>query len=392
LSSTGQAVDLEVGGKVSGRIGRFSIGTLAVRQDEFGTIDASDILVARVQADVLSESSVGVVLTAGDPASNVDNSLAGFDFLFRNSRLPGGRTIEAQGWYQQSDTQGLSGHDTAFGLGINVPNAEGFRGGFAVKELERNFNPALGFVSRRGVTDWTADLGYTRFLDRGFFQSIYSGIDMQRVDFIDGGLQTEVIVGRLLELETRTRDGFELTYTANKEFVANEFTIYEDSSPVSSRTVTIPIGRYSFDDLGVSVSTGNQRNISGELEYTTGDFYDGQRVNVGGRIDWRPSPNLNLRFAYDVNNIELPRGDFITRLIQFRAEYVFSLQLSWANLVQYDNVSEVLGFNSRLRWVPRAGQEGFIVLNHNLQDIDKDGDFQSQLSDVSIKFSYTFRF
>ena len=34
LSSTGQPVDIEYGGRVSGRVGRWNIGTLAIRQDE----------------------------------------------------------------------------------------------------------------------------------------------------------------------------------------------------------------------------------------------------------------------------------------------------------------------------------------------------------------------
>ena len=54
--------------------------------------------------------------------------------------------------------------------------------------------------------------------------------------------------------------------------------------------------------------------------------------------------------------------------------------------------SEILGVNSRLHWIPKAGREGFIVLNHNVQDYDKDNEFHSALSDLNVKFSYTFRF
>jgi hypothetical protein len=71
---------------------------------------------------------------------------------------------------------------------------------------------------------------------------------------------------------------------------------------------------------------------------------------------------------------------------------IFSSRLSWVNLIQYDNVSELLGINSRLHWIPRAGQEGFLVLNHNLQDLDKDNSFRSSFSDLSVKLNYTFRF
>ena len=71
---------------------------------------------------------------------------------------------------------------------------------------------------------------------------------------------------------------------------------------------------------------------------------------------------------------------------------MFSTNLAWITLAQYDNVSEVLGFNTRLHWIPKAGQEGFIVLNHNLQDFDKDSTFHSAAAEVSVKFKYTFRF
>ena len=53
---------------------------------------------------------------------------------------------------------------------------------------------------------------------------------------------------------------------------------------------------------------------------------------------------------------------------------------------------QVLGVNARLRWIPTAGQEGLIVLNHSLQDRNKDNAFVSELNDVAVKLSYTFRF
>jgi hypothetical protein len=40
----------------------------------------------------------------------------------------------------------------------------------------------------------------------------------------------------------------------------------------------------------------------------------------------------------------------------------------------------------------RHGTNGFIVLNHNLQDFDKNASFRSAAADVSVKFKYTFRF
>jgi hypothetical protein len=95
---------------------------------------------------------------------------------------------------------------------------------------------------------------------------------------------------------------------------------------------------------------------------------------------------------YTVNEIDLPEGSFTARLLSVRADIVFSSKLSWVNLVQYDNVSEIVGINSRLHWIPEAGREAFLVLNHNLEDFDLDNRYRSAYSEAAIKFSYTFRF
>jgi hypothetical protein len=72
-------------------------------------------------------------------------------------------------------------------------------------------------------------------------------------------------------------------------------------------------------------------------------------------------------------------------------EAIFSSTLSWTNRIQYDNLSKSIGLNSRLHWIPQAGREAFLVINHNVQE-DIDGNYHSILGDVAIKFSYTFRF
>ena len=158
LSPSGTPVDLQRGGKLSGRVGRWNIGGLAIRQDRFEDVNESTVLVGRASANVLEESIVGVIGTRGDPSSNDDNSLIGVDLRYLNTRIRGGRVLEADAWFQRSDTEGMSGEDSAFGLGVGMPNNSGLRGGLYVKEVQANFNPALGFVSRSGVRDVSADL------------------------------------------------------------------------------------------------------------------------------------------------------------------------------------------------------------------------------------------
>jgi hypothetical protein len=74
-------------------------------------------------------------------------------------------------------------------------------------------------------------------------------------------------------------------------------------------------------------------------------------------------------------------------------DYVFSSTLSWVNLIQYDNNSEIVGINMRLHWIPQAGRELFFVINHNLQDFDNyDNSFEPLSADLTLKYTHTFRF
>lgn len=388
LASTGVPVDLDYGGKLSGRMGRFTIGSLAVRQAAFGAVDAGTAFVGRLTADVLGESSVGLIVTDGDPNSNLDNSLYGADFRYLNSRLPGGRRLEGQAWYQRSDTEGARGNDSAYGLGFSMPNGDGFRGGAAMKQLEPNFNPALGYVNRVGIREHTAELGYTRFTGKDYVQAVFSGVDYQRVDLLDGTLQSEKYAFTPLELQSSGRDTFTLRYIADTENVLTPFRIYSDAT----REVLVPAGRHEFERYGFNLETGGQRNVSFNFTYRDGTFYDGHRLHLEAGANWNPSKHFYLNVDYDWNDVDLPEGRFISRLVQLTTGVIFSARLSWVTLIQYDNVSENLGINSRLHWIPREGREGFIVLNHNLQDFDKDGTFASLSSDLTLKFDYTFRF
>lgn len=384
LAPTGEPVDLKAGAKLSGRVGRFNLGALAIRQAAFGNVAADNAVVARVSANVLAESTVGVIMTEGDPRSNVGNSLAGIDFAYRNTRLPGGRFLEANAWLQQSHTEGLDGDDHAYGFRLSTPNSTGLRGGMRFSHLGESFNPALGFVNRPGVEQWNIGTEYTRRPTSGVLRSMLTGLNGERITLTSGELQSQRLTARLIELEGRRGDELQLRHSARKEVLLAPFEI--------SPGVILPAAGYSFDDTSLRVASADQRKLWGGWEYRRGGFYDGNREQLAMDFSWRPSGRFLTQLRYEVNDIALPQGSFTTRLVQLRGNIVFSSTLSWVTLIQYDNVSEVVGINSRLHWIPQAGREGFIVLNHNLQDFDRDGRFASLTAEATVKFNYTFRF
>ena len=384
LSATGETIDINTGGKLTGRVGQWDIGMLGIQQDEFQSLQASDLFVARLSRNVLEESSVGVIMTDGDPDSDFNNSLIGIDLRYLNSRLSNGGVLEGGFWYQQSDTEGLNDNDAAFGVSLRLPNAVGFRGGFSYKELQENFYPALGFVNRVNVRDLTVEAGYTWYPENSGFRQVFSGVDFQRIETIQGTLQSQVVTLRAVEIDNNYGDHIEFHYQLLDEFLDSPFEI--------SDGIIIPVGGYSFDEYCINGRTGEYRQLSAEAYYCGGDFYDGTISSPGASLVWRPNPHFKISAGYSPTEIELPGGSFTTRLVSLRADIAFTNTWYWENFAQYDNVTYGLGLNSILRWAPRAGREMVLVVNREFIDYTRDRTFSSVTGDVTFKFSYTLRF
>ena len=384
LDDDGEPLTLDAGLKLAGRAGPVSVGVLGVRQDAAVGQESVDLFVGRIARNVLEESSVGVIVTSGNPDPRVDNSLAGVDFRYLNTRLGDNRSIEATAWYQQTDTEGVSGDDSAYGFSFAVPNSVGWNGELVHKVIEENYFAALGFASRTDFEATFAGLGYTWRPENHWIRRVESEIGAEFVDAINGSDRSREVELQLVEVENQAADYLTLTHIFVEDEFAEPFEISEG--------VVIPAGNYTYDHPCITLYTGEQRVLATESSICDGGFYDGQIFVFETKTTWRPSAHLKVTLGGEYNDVDLPQGDFITRLATLAFDIAFNTAWSWENFVQYDNVSETVGLNSILRWIPRAGQETVFVVNTQQEDFDRDGRFRSYTSDVTLKLSYTFRY
>jgi hypothetical protein len=106
-------------------------------------------------------------------------------------------------------------------------------------------------------------------------------------------------------------------------------------------------------------------------------------------LTWKPDAHLRLEIRTERNDVELPEGEFQTSIYELRADTNFSPDVSWANLVQYDTDSGLLGFQSRFRWILKPGNDLFLVYNRGW--LDREEELIPYFERGSVKFQYTFR-
>jgi hypothetical protein len=199
-----------------------------------------------------------------------------------------------------------------------------------------------------------------------------------------GELQSEDWFWRVINLNTHRGGQAGIGGFRNREGLDQPFAIRPG--------IVIAAGTYTFSGIQGELRTNNQRPVAARLNFSSGGFYNGDRTQYNAGIEWRPNSHVNMSMNYNLQQVSLPQGDFVTRLIGVNANYAFNSKWSWINLVQYDNASNVVGLNSRLRWNPQAGEDLYLVVNYNLGAEGAFMGMNPQNSEIVLKYTKTLRF
>ena len=99
-----------------------------------------------------------------------------------------------------------------------------------------------------------------------------------------------------------------------------------------------------------------------------------------------------MYFSGEWNRVRLAEGHFNTRLYRLTPEVQLSPWISLVNTVQYDSVSNVLGSQSRFRWIIKPGNDLYIVYTRNWLDDPILNRFVTLDWQAASKVIYTHRF
>ena len=345
-----QAIPILAGGRLSGRVGDYSLGLLQIRTDDFVPAEAvaTDFSVLRLKRDVFERSNVGVILTRRAPNSGGDgeNLVYGLD-----TDLNLAQDLRINAFWARSDTPGLGTEDQAYRARMNFASD---RYGVQLERMvvEDDFNPEIGFLSRENFERSFAQL---RFSPRPGVWSIRKVSFTGSFDYITdtaGTLETRIGKASAL-LDYENSDQMEITYSRNLEYLPEPFEIHPG--------IVLPVATYEFSDVRYRYKLGPHRRVSGDLFYQIGSFYSGDRTAVGYRGRIEILTRLSLEPGLEFNWVNLEEGDFTTSLVTARVNYMMSPRLFLSALGQYNSAADSLETNVRLRWEFQPGSDLYVV-------------------------------
>ena len=350
----GQTVPILGGGRLTGKVGDFSVGALNIQTDDVASAGAAstNFTVVRLKRDILRRSRIGGIFTGRSVSTEGDGSNAAFGldaaFSFYDN-------VNFNGYYARTRTPGLEGDDESYQAAFTY-NGDRYALGVDHLLVGDNFNPELGFLRRDD---------FRRTFVQAQFSPRPASIDAVRqftlggsLDYIlNGAGQIESRVAQTsFGTELENSDRFSVDVQRRYELLVEPFDISSD--------VSIPVGGYGFQDYYASYSMGAQRKISGTFSLQRGEFFDGDITAIGysrGRIEI--TPQLSIEPSISVNRIALPGGRFTTKLATTRFTYTFTPRMFFSGLLQYNSSRDALSTNLRLRWEYQPGSELFVVYN-----------------------------
>lgn len=370
------------GGRLSGRVGRTTVGVLQMVTDATDTLtDGQSFSVARLTRELSARSRIGVM--AVQRLSTRDGDDVNRTFAV-DGRIGIGQRWTSDLWAARTTTPGSEGDEAAYSgrlaFQTNVWNHSA-----RVAQVGEGFNPEAGFMSRPAgyrtydvslmrlvrkpewawFKQWNPHTSYRAFtgLEDGYFQTGYWHLDLTEIELANGA-----------------RFGPE--YNISHEGLQQPFTI--------APGVVLPAGSYDWGTLGFDYNTDPSENLGVQGRFDVGEFYNGTRRGGSGTVTARRGATFSGSMTVEYNDVKLPQGNFTSSLQALRLNYFFTPRIFVQTLTQYNNQAEIWSANVRFGWLNTAGTGLFVVFNDGRQG---NGFFQwgvPQQRSMFVKFTRQF--
>ena len=387
---SGTEVPIDFGTKFTGKVGRTDIGVLDVRTRDLPGIPSKNFFVGRMKVNLLEQSHIGGFVTNGNPALPVSSQTFGADLRLATSQfLDNSKNLIFNAYGLKSRNEGVSDRDMSYGVSVEYPN-DLVEMEFAWREVEENFKPALGFVGRNNLRLLRIGGFYSpRPKDFLGIQQMFMGVVLNHFTRLDDG-QVEswnLHVQGPIDWHFKSGDAIHAIFwpSVRYERLFAPFEIYPG--------VTLPPGEYRFTRWRNRATTASKRRLQAGVTWYSGTYWSGHADQFETDLSYKIPPWFTIRFDANQTFARLPQGNFVARILTLRVNYAASPFLSFTNVIQFDNKSLNLGWQSRARWTLRPGNDFFFVFSQGwIQNPDADFQFIAQESKVSAKFQYTFRY
>ncbi len=393
----GELVPIISGVRVTGKSRGWQMGILDMQTkgDMVSNIDPHNFFVFRTRKDIDTIGSfAGGMITSrfNTGKNNLSNQTLAVDIVKKLNRY-----VIFVGAYGISTVDGefKNAHKSSdYNLAIFRSAREGFTYSLTADWLGSLFQPVMGFVEENDLLSSGGALSYVKKAKKE--SSIaYMHANVNIKDRYKPELEKEESHSGFTEIGVSFKSGAQINVIAatyNSDELFSDWQISEH--------ITIPKDRYIMYSPSLYINSPQKSSFRGDLSIELLDFYGGRRITVAPDLTYVFNKYIKAQVIYQMNRIRFPasfsdNGDaqYLSHLVSLNLYLFLSSKFSIKLLSQYDNLSNSLGSNLRLRYNPCEGTDLYIVYNSGMNtQVNRPDPHLPVIANqaIVVKFSKTF--
>ncbi|WP_373521211.1 DUF5916 domain-containing protein, partial [Aquiflexum sp.] len=352
----GRPIPIRYGARMIGRISNTDVGFLHVRTGESQENSGESFTVGRVVQNFAGESTIGIMYTRRDTDDDPlqTRQTLGADLGLNTSRFLGNKNLQFEAFMAAHTETELGDNSNLWdrsvrGARINFPN-QPWDAHVSYREFGINYDPAVGFAPRVGFRRLQPTITYNPLIGKSaIIRELSWQYYFEYLMEMDWRPATVNHRLQFLGIRFETGDILQFEVNHNYEFLDHTFDILRNGEFI------IQPGDYYNLGYSISAQSARFRRVGGEFTFDKAGFWTGEQTMVTADLFVRPFVGLNMTGSWIHSRVRLAEGDFDTHLFRLITAYDFSPWVSLNFNIQYDNVTNYLGTNTRFAWVISPG-------------------------------------
>ncbi|MTI39648.1 DUF5916 domain-containing protein [Fulvivirga lutimaris] len=382
-----QQIPILYGARLSGNIGRdWRVGILNMQTkgSDVGRLTGVDELdntykllpqnysVGVIRRRIFGRSNIGITAVnrqavGFDEDENISsttayNRVVGIDY----NLLSDDSKWEGDFFYYRSfdEDQKDDAYASGMFLGYNTRNVR-LRG--KVGAVGEGYNAETGFVQRKDIIQLETFNDYNFYPENSRIVRHGPGMDFRYYTNSDFE-KTDMRYGIDYSVTYLNTSNFSVRYSSDYVKLRSEFDPTRQL-PDSLEFQKLQIGEeFEWSGFSIRYESDARKKFSYEVRYNDGGFYNGNRRNIRGEVNYRFQPFGLVTLSVDYNdlyNFPEPFADTNFWLIGPRFDITFTDKLFLTTFVQYNEQADNMNLNARFQWRFKPVSDLFVVYAEN---------------------------
>ena len=372
LTEQREKVPILLGGRLTGKAGRFELGLLDAQTQESDQEPSRNYAVGRVKRILFSRSYVGAMITnleTGESSDYSRTAAVDSNFIFFDH-------LSVDSFLMRSWSPGVE-EDTWAGRPVKIAwESDFFNANTEYMIIQRNFEADMGFIRRKDTQQSRADV------------TLHPRPNIEWIRRLTFGAHLTYITNQEGDLETRTQEfnfGTEWE-SGDRSMLVFARTLETITEPFLLRGELLVLpGTYSHSRAEIRYRTFPGRRFSTFQRFLWEGFWGGDHFSIRFNPNLVLTDQLTLGAQYTFDDISLPQGQLTSHVLNSVLRY--NLNNSWltSTTLQYDSTEDLFNLNLRLNYIYRPGDDVFLVFNRTSEPETVDWS-------VALKVTHSFDF